>query len=159
MWGRAYSSSETQITVVFIKMISELKNIQNLIKGMLEFGYSLELELAGFNFESLEVKFNRSTIQDDLKFQQAEEIKIRNTKDKLVLGIISQDMAADELGYEKPSSAKPMVSWDVLAGQKDPEAGGALATDGTKKKADAKKKKTASAKKGRATKKPVSKNK
>ena len=144
MWGRSYASSETQITVVFIKMLSELKNIQKLVASFIEFGYSLELMLVGFTFDSLNVKFNHSTIQDNLKYQQAEEIKIRNVKDKMIMGIISQDTAADELGYEVPSSPKPMVSWDVLAGGTDPVASTGLATDKTKKKKDLNKKKTAS---------------
>lgn len=145
LWGRSYATSETQITVVFVKMLSELKNMHNLLKGMIEFGYALELRLAGYEFDSLEIKFNRSTIQDDLKYQQADEIKIRNVKDKLILGIISQEQAADELGYEISDSPEPMVSWDVLAGGTDPAvAASGLATDATKKKADTNKKKTAS---------------
>jgi hypothetical protein len=156
MWGRDYSTSETQITVVFIKMLSELKNIHSLIKANLEFGYSLELRLAGYSFDNLQVKFNRSTIQDDLKYQQAMEIKIRNVKDKLILGIINQDMAADELDYDTPSFDEPMVSWEVLAGGSDPSVG--LETDGTKKKADTKKKKTASDKRVRDKNKTIPKN-
>jgi hypothetical protein len=150
MWGRAYSTSETQITVVFIKMLSELRNIHNLIAQMLQFGYALELRLAGFQFDSLEVKFNKSTIQDDLKSQQAEEIKIRNVKDKMVLGMISQDTAADELGYEVPDSPEPRVPWEILAGGSLPKpTDGPLEADKAKKKADTKKKKTASATKQR----------
>lgn len=159
MWGRSYATSETQITVVFIKMLSELRNIQNLLKNMLEFGYSLELSLAGFQFDSLQVKFNKSTIQDELKYQQAEEIKIRNVKDKMILGLINQDQAADELDYETPAYPEPMVDWDVLAGQKNPDTVGGLATDGSKKKADTKKKKTASDTKKRRESKAVPKNK
>ena len=157
MWGRSYATSETQITVVFIKMLSELRNIQNLIKSLLEFGYSLELMLAGYEFDNLQVKFNRSTIQDDLKYQQAEEIKIRNVKDKLILGIIDQDTAADELGYEVPAEKEPRVPWEVLAGGKDPNAVTGLSTDATKKKADTKKKKTASDTKKRQQGKPLPK--
>lgn len=150
LWGRSYSTSETQITVVFIKMLSELKNIQTLVGKMLEFGYALELRLAGFNFDSLEVKFNKSTIQDELKYQQAQEIKIRNVQSKMILGLLNQDQAADELDYEQSAYPEPQVSWDVLAGQADPAAPptGTPAT-GAKKKADTKKKKTASAKKKR----------
>lgn len=163
MWGRAYATSETQITVVFIKMLSELRNIHGLLKSFLEFLYSLELLLAGFTFDSIEVRFNKSTIQDDLKSQQADEIKIRNVQAKMILGLINQNQAADELGYEVPAFPEPMVAWDVLAGQKDPDAlpaaGGDSGTPGAKaaKKTDAKKKKTASAKKTRGDKKPVSK--
>ena len=134
LWGRGYSTSETQITVVFMKLISQLKNIQNLVKANLEFGYGLELKLAGFRFDNLKVVFNRTTLTDDLKFQQAEEIKIRNTIDKFVLGIIDLDMAADELGYETPAELKPLVPIELLAGGKPEEPAGTKTQSAGKKK-------------------------
>lgn len=148
--GRSYNTSETQITVIFIKMLSELKNVQNILSTNLEYGYSLELLLAGFKFDSLYVEFNRSTIQDDLKYQQAEEIKVRNIIQKFIMGIISMDQAADELDYEKPDQAKPRVPLEVLAGKSGP-AGAAQSKTTTQKK------KTASDKKVRSKNKPVAK--
>lgn len=120
LWGRGYATSETQITVVFMKLLSQLRNMQNNIKTMLEFGYGLELRLAGFKFEFLTVKFNPSTIQDDLKIRQAEEINIRNVLQKYLMGLISQEQAADELGYETPDQVKPRVPVEMLAGGKNP---------------------------------------
>lgn len=120
LWGRDYNTSETQITVVFMKMLSELRNIQNLIKTNLEFGYSFELRLAGFKFDYLQVQFNHSTIQDDLKYQQAEETKLRNILTKLFLGIIDIEQASDELGYEAPAFKTPPVPLIVLAGKQSP---------------------------------------
>jgi len=157
LWGRDYNTSETQITVIFIKMLSELANIQNIISTNLEFGYSLDLRLAGYTFDSLEVKFNRSTLQDDLKYQQGQEIKVRNIRDKMIMGIIDQNQAADELDYDQPAFPQPMVSWDVLAGQSDPPP----ATPGAAgaKKATRQGQKNKSAKKTRQTNKPISKNK
>lgn len=156
LWGRDYNTSETQITVIFIKMLSELSNIQNIVKCNLKFGYELELRLAGYVFDSLEVKFNRSTLQDDLKYQQGQEIKVRNVKDKMIMGIINQDQAADELDYDEPAFPKPQVSWDVLAGGTDPVPG-APGTPAPGKKRQAQKNK--SAKKTRDTNKPIAKNK
>lgn len=120
LWGRGYATSETQITVVFMKLLSQLRNMQNIIKTMLEFGYALELRLAGFKFEFLTVKFNPSTIQDDLKIRQAEEINIRNVLQKYLMGLISQEQAADELGYETPDQKEPRVPVEMLAGGKNP---------------------------------------
>lgn len=120
LWGRDYNTSETQITVVFMKMISELKNIQNIIKANLQFGYSLELTLAGFKFDYLKVQFNKSTLLDELKHQQAEEIKIRNVTTKQLWGYIDQDQAADELGYEAPALPQALVEYDILAGGSTP---------------------------------------
>lgn len=142
LWGRDYNTSETQITVVFMKMISELRNIQNIIKTNLEFGYALELRLAGFKFDYITVQFNPSTLNDDMKYQQAQEIKIRNVKDKMMLGIIDQQQAADELGYEAPAFDEPVVPWEVIAGGKDPAEieQQAKAKDANDKKNRAKKK-------------------
>lgn len=150
--GRDYNTSETQITVIFMKMLSELKNIQNIVKHNLEFGYSLDLRLAGFKFEYLTVQFNRSTIQDDLKYQQAEEIKIRNVISKYVLGVISHEQVTDELGYEDSAEGKPLVPVEMLAGGKSPDE---QAKSGEKDKNT----KNKSAKKTRDTNKPISKDK
>ena len=88
-------------------MISEIANIQALVKENLEYGYSLELTLAGFIFEKLEVQFNRSTLNDEYKLQQGLEIKIRNAQAKYYSGIINMDQFADELGYDKAAEDKP----------------------------------------------------
>ena len=98
--GRPYGTTETQITVIFTKLLSQLKNIQMLVKKNLEFGYALDLRLAGFSFKSLEVKFNPSTVLDELKYQQALEVKIRNFSDMYYDGIISLDAYAQAMGYE-----------------------------------------------------------
>lgn len=150
LMGRDGQTSETQITVIFMKLLSELRNIQNIIKENLEFGYGLELRLAGFNFEYIKVEFNRSTIQDDLKYQQAEEIKIRNVTNKRLLGIINQDQAADELGYETPSSEDAIIPWELIAGRS--------VSDGTAEQKD-KDTKNKSAKGQRDKNKPVTKDK
>lgn len=156
--GRGYSTSETQIGVVFVKMLSELKNIQNFVKCFLEFGYQLELRLAGYDFNFLTVSFNKSTIQDDLKSQQAEEIKVRNVQSKMILGLIDQNTAADELGYESPAFAQPQVPWEVLAGIAPPSTGSDVGTpaNGAAKKKAVKDGKNKSAKTGREKKKTTS---
>ena len=107
MLGRNYGTSETQITVIFTKLISQLKNIQALIKCNLEYGYALELRLAGFNFNVLHVEFNPSTALDELKAQQADEIKIRNQNALYLDGIISQEQYAHNMGYETPNQPEP----------------------------------------------------
>ena len=107
MLGRGYSTSETQITVIFTKLTSQLKNIQNLIKNHLEFGYALELRLAGFKFKNITVEFKPPTAVDRLKEAQADEIEIRNQNALYIDGIISQDQYAHSRGYESPSEPKP----------------------------------------------------
>jgi hypothetical protein len=102
MWGRGYATSETQINVVFSKLLAQLKNIQNILKANLEFGYTLELRMAGYNFNNLTVVFNPSTAVDKLKEQQAEEYKLRNSLILYYSGIISLDEFARRHGYEAP---------------------------------------------------------
>lgn len=149
LMGRDYNTSESQITVIFMKMLSQLRNIQNIIKTNLEFGYALELRLAGFKFDYLTVQFDRSTIQDDLKYQQAEEIKLRNLKDKYLLGIISTAQVGIELGYEDIDQAKPRIPDELLAGGSK-----ANTSEQAQKKQERKGQKNKSAKKSRDKDKP-----
>lgn len=106
------AGTDTNITIVFTKMLSQLKNIQLQVKSILEFGYTLHLLLRGYPVKNLTVEFNPSTITDDLKMQQAEEIKIRNGRTKYADGIISLEQYADELGYEKPDQKEPRAPID-----------------------------------------------
>lgn len=101
--------SESLVTILFTKMIAQLTNIQDIVKDNLEYGYKLALTLGGYKFKNLKVSFNRSTIQDDLKFQQADEIKIRNCVVKYQYGLISLEQMADELGYLKPDQKEPRI--------------------------------------------------
>lgn len=107
MMGRNYGSSEAQITIVFTKLLSQLNTIQQLVAACLEYGYTLELRLAGFQFKTLNVQFNPSTALDELKYQQAEEIRIRNYNQLYADGIISQEQYAQGVGYEKPNKKQP----------------------------------------------------
>ena len=110
MWGRSYGTTESQITVVFTKMLSEFKNLHNILAAVLEYYYRMELTMQGFKYaESVKVTFNRSTLSDDLKFQQADEIKIRNLSQLYWDGIISLETYADEMGKVKPDATEPRL--------------------------------------------------
>lgn len=135
-------STETLVTILFTKMIAQLTNIQDIVADNLEFGYSLALTLAGFKFNSLSIEFNRTTISDDLKFQQADEIKIRNLNELFDQGIIGQEEYADKMGYIHPDQPEPRVTRDPVA------------INDAKSKQDGEKKKDANDKKNRDKKKP-----
>ena len=107
--GKNHGSTETQITVVFTKMLAQLKNVQNLVKADLEFGFTLELVLAGFKFNSIEVIFNPSTGVDKLKDEQSEEIRIRNSNALYWDGIISLAEYARRHGYDDSDESEPRV--------------------------------------------------
>lgn len=99
--------TETGLSIIFTKMLSQLRAVQSIVAADLEVGYKYELLLAGFKFKTLRVEFNPSTITDLLKTEQAEEYKIRNVSNKYKMGIISQEQAADELGYDAPAQKEP----------------------------------------------------
>ncbi len=83
-----------------------------IVEYTLVFLYNLELRLAGFNNKGIKVKFRTSTISDEVKVQQSEEYKIRNTRAKYDHGWISQTDAAREMGYDKPDQKEPRTEAD-----------------------------------------------
>ncbi len=107
MLGRNYGTSEAQITIVFTKLLSQLNTIQTMVAACWEYGYALELRLAGFNFKTLKVEFNPSTALDELKYQQAEEIRIRNFNQLYADGIINIQQYAQGVGYESADQKEP----------------------------------------------------
>lgn len=142
--GRSYSGSEGQITVVLNKQISQLKNIQNLVSENLKFGFTLELLMAGFSFKEIKVVFNPSTLLDDYKLQQGQEVKLRNIQAEYNMGIIGQDKAAERAGYKKADQKKPRLMADS-----------ASAAAGKKVREDSK---NSSDRKSRKSKKPIDKS-
>lgn len=108
--GVSTPGSDTFGSVIFTKMLSQLKNVQEMLAQGLQMGYRMELELAGFNFKEVYVEFNASTITDDLKIQQGAEIKQRNMRNMWLDGIISQDRYASEMGYDKASTRRNPVT-------------------------------------------------
>lgn len=107
--GVQSSTTEGGANMVLSKMISQLKNIHMLVSDVLQFLYSLELLMAGFDNKGCKVEFNSSTVTDELKYQQAQEYKIRNNVSLYNQGIISQNDFAFIMGYTKPDQDEPRV--------------------------------------------------
>lgn len=116
--GISQGGTETNMGIVFTKMLSQLKNVQSILAFNLEYGYKLELIMAGFSFKSLKVKFKPSTITDDLKIQQGREIKQRINHNLRIDGIIDQDEYANDMGYDSPHEKEPIVPFDQQSGNK-----------------------------------------
>lgn len=148
--GKA-TGSETGITIIFTKLISELKNIQIAVASVLQDLYALELRLAGYTFNTLDVVFDPSTVQDDLKMQQAQEIKVRNNRQMRMDGLISQDTYASNMGLDKAHQQTPVVPY----APNKPTSGDPSAD--AQSKAAREKKKDVSDKKVRAKNKPQAK--
>ena len=94
-----------------------------IVSHVLEFLYSLELRLAGFNNKGMRITWKTSTIADDIKVQQANQYKIQNLDLLYKAGIISQAQYAWEMGYDSPSEKEPRVSLDDQygSGNTDPQ--------------------------------------
>lgn len=112
--GVQSSNTEGGANMLLSKMVSQLKNIQVFLSDTWEFIYSLELLLAGFNNKGLKVSFATSTITDEVKYQQAQEYKIRNNQSLYNAGIISQDQFAFNMGYDRPDQKEPRVDPEDL---------------------------------------------
>lgn len=136
--------------IALSKMISQLRNVQTLVSDVLSFLYSLELLLAGFNNKGLLIRFNSSTISDEVKVQQGLEYKIRNLKELYIMGTISENDFAFDMGYAKPDKPKPRVPITSLVGKSSGDA---------KKEEDREKKKDTSDRKTRTKEKKVPKRK
>ena len=105
--GVSQNNTEGGSGVQLSKMISQLKNIQMLVIYVLEFIYSLELRLAGFNNKGISIDFATSTVSDDIKLQQAREYRARVNVTLYNQGIISQEDFARDMGYEYPDQKEP----------------------------------------------------
>lgn len=112
--GVQTTTSEGGASILLSKMISQLKNIQMVVSNTWEFIYSLELLLAGFNNKGIKVEFATSTITDEVKYQQAQEYKIRNLVALYNQGIISQDKFAFLMGYNQPDKKEPRVDPNAM---------------------------------------------
>lgn len=117
--GQKSGGTETNMGIVFTKMLSQLKSVQAILANNLKIGYLLELTLAGFDVRSTDfkVEFNQSTITDDLKFWQTKEIKQRVTKALLIDGVIGPDAYAEANGEAKPFG-KPIIPFKDQAAPK-----------------------------------------
>lgn len=132
--GISNSNTEGGAGIALSKMISQLRNIQMLVKYVLEFFYSLELRLAGFNNKGLNVEFSTSTISDDVKLQQGREYRLRNNISLYNQGIINQHQFAWDMGYDSPDREGPRPPEETMDGQKTIGSGVSDVDEDAKKK-------------------------
>lgn len=104
MLGENYSTTETFGRVILAKMLSQVGDYQTVVDKFFEHLYLIELRLAGFSPGYVEVKSEPPMISDKSKEEEARTKQITNVKTVRDMGIISQETAANELGYDKPDS-------------------------------------------------------
>jgi len=99
MMGRSYSSTETYAEIDYQRTTRKFGNGRRLIKRFLEKGYSLDLLLSGIDAQ-VSVTFNPDQGYKAKEDAETEGQRIKNVLSKRDAGIIDQDQAARELGYE-----------------------------------------------------------
>lgn len=102
MLGVNLATTETFGRVILAKLLSQTSDYQGVSDKFFEHLYLMELRLAGYNPGYVEVKSQSPMVGDKSKEEEAETKKINNVKAKRDMGIISQETAANELGYDKP---------------------------------------------------------
>lgn len=107
MHGRRYSTTEAFASVIYHKQISQIDAIRRLVKRALEYGYALDLALGGYRFDRVRVTFNPMPALDATKDQTVRKLEIANVIRLRDEGIITQDEAARELGYDDPAEEEP----------------------------------------------------
>lgn len=106
MAGRSYSTTETYAEVDYQRLTTKLVNARRIVKRFLEKGYALDLLLRGIDAR-VSVAFHPDSGYKALEQAQADEAKINNVLSKRDGGIINDDEAARELGYEKATGRRP----------------------------------------------------
>ena len=128
MLGRNYQTTETLAKVIVMKLSEQIVSFQQTCASFLENLFLLELQLSGYSIYNLNVKFQRPTVGDQIKEEQAEQFRIKNAIYKYNQGIWSQEQVARALGEEEPDQKEPRVSIDPgkdaqAGGDKDPDDG------------------------------------
>lgn len=122
MLGENYSTTETMGRVILIKMLSQVRDYQQTVDSFFERLYLMELQLAGFAPGYVQVVSKKPIISDQVKEQEARSKEIANVKTLRDMGILGQQDAAEELGYDEPFSEGDVGTSDPLpkAGKKGP---------------------------------------
>lgn len=127
MLGRNYSTTETFGRVILAKMLNQVKDWQKMSDSIFKEIYKMFLLVRGYDPEIItDVISEPPTVMDRTKEEEAESKKIGNVKEKRNMGVIDQQEAANELGYEEPAvedwqSLNPMN--DQNTGKSDPKKG------------------------------------
>lgn len=114
--GVSTSTTEGGAGINLSTLLSQLKNIQNMVRFVLEFIYSLELRLAGFNNKGITITWYPATVSDDVKIQQANQYKVQNLHNMYTDGVISLTDYAQAMGYDQPDQDEPRVPLEQQSG-------------------------------------------
>lgn len=114
--GVTTSTTEGGAGINLSKLLSQLKVMQSLVGHVLDFIYSLELRLAGFDNKGIKIEWYPATVSDDVKIQQAKQYKQQNLHALYQDGIISMLQYAQEMGYDQPDQDTPRLPLEQQSG-------------------------------------------
>ena len=99
--GDHTNRTETFLSVIYKVLVHYSSNIRQIAKRMIEHVYNLDLLLGGIFIENerVSLSFNENSSLKPNIDGLAERYKVLNVKDKLNIGMVSPDRAAQELGY------------------------------------------------------------
>lgn len=107
MHGENFSTTETFARVILAKMSTQVKGYQKVLAEWKARIFKLELLLAGFPVDVVEVEYELPTISDRKHDAEAYSLEIENAKALYNDGIISQETRAQLLGYDEPDMDEP----------------------------------------------------
>lgn len=113
MLGRNYSTTETFGRVILQKMLSQIRDYQQVVDSFFAEAYYMALRLKGYSPGYVEVVSESPLVGDRMKEEQAEKLKIDNIIKKRNEGIIDQTGAANEMGYDNPAEDGPVYGASV----------------------------------------------
>jgi hypothetical protein len=106
MIGKNYGTADQWATSQYDLILRNAKMVQKAAKRMVEWIYNLELMLKGSPVRC-EVTFDSNRSAGEQLQNQADDMKMTTIMKKRDEGIITQDQAARELGYQKPALPGP----------------------------------------------------
>ena len=96
----AQSISEATAKVILSKLSMQLGSFQMLVANFLAETSRIDLVLAGFGNVPIEIEFDQANVTDDLKTEQARQLKILNAINLRDQNIINQQTTANILGFD-----------------------------------------------------------
>jgi hypothetical protein len=117
MLGRNFSTTETLGRVLLAKLASQVRNYQDMVDAFQAQMYHLDLLLAGYKVEWVEVRSEEPMIGDEVREITAKKTKADYLRGIYQDGIIGQEERAKELGYENADQPEPRAQANSDGGE------------------------------------------
>ena len=108
MFGRTYSTTETYAGVVYDKFINMSDHYMRIVSKIIRLGLKFELQFNAVQVDDIKVVFEPPNSLMAEIVAKAKKIQAETVIMKRDNGIIDQQQAAKELGYDKPATTEPI---------------------------------------------------